>query len=34
VPRVWTQEKDETVFLCGCKHSAAAPRCDGTHKEL
>ena len=31
-PVVWTQEKDETVFLCGCKHTGSKPRCNGTHK--
>jgi CDGSH-type Zn-finger protein len=34
VPRVWTQQTDETVFLCGCKHTGTAPRCDGSHKAL
>lgn len=33
-PVVWKQEKDETVFLCGCKHAGNAPFCDGTHRSL
>ena len=33
-PVVWTQEKNETAFLCGCKHSSKGQFCDGTHKKL
>lgn len=33
-PVVWTQEKDATVFLCGCKRTGSKPRCNGTHKSL
>lgn len=33
-PVVWTQEKDQTAFLCGCKHSGKVPFCDSTHKKL
>jgi CDGSH-type Zn-finger protein len=34
MPVVWTQEKDKTVFLCGCKRSGNKPFCDSTHKAL
>ena len=33
-PRMFSNEKDETVYLCGCKHTHNAPFCDGTHKTL
>ena len=33
-PTAFTAEKTETVFLCGCKHTANAPYCDGTHTKL
>lgn len=33
-PVIWTNEKDETVFLCGCKRTGGSPRCDGSHKKL
>jgi CDGSH-type Zn-finger protein len=33
-PMAWTQEKDQTAWLCGCKRSAKFPFCDGTHKKL
>jgi CDGSH iron-sulfur domain-containing protein 3 len=33
-PVIWTQEKDETVLLCGCKRSGTLPRCDASHKRL
>jgi CDGSH-type Zn-finger protein len=31
---VFLQEKDQTAFLCGCKRSANAPHCNGTHNKL
>jgi CDGSH-type Zn-finger protein len=34
VPVAWTQDRDEKVFLCGCKHTGTGPRCDGSHKNL
>jgi CDGSH-type Zn-finger protein len=33
-PKVWTQDKDQTAFLCGCKRSMKFPFCDGTHNKL
>ena len=27
-------EKDGTLYFCGCKHTGAAPLCDGTHNSL
>jgi CDGSH iron-sulfur domain-containing protein 3 len=33
-PVVWTQEKDQTGFLCGCKRSGTPPFCNGTHNKL
>ncbi len=33
-PVVFTAEKSETVYLCGCKHTAKSPFCDGTHETL
>ena len=33
-PVVWRAEADETAWLCGCKHTGAGPRCDGTHNAL
>ncbi len=33
-PIVFTAEKSETVYLCGCKHSGTKPICDGTHRKL
>ena len=33
-PIVFTAEKDETVYLCGCKHTGEGPRCDGSHKTV
>jgi CDGSH-type Zn-finger protein len=33
-PVIWTQEKDQTAWLCGCKRSAKFPFCDGTHNKL
>jgi CDGSH iron-sulfur domain-containing protein 3 len=31
---IWTHDKDETVYLCGCKRSGKRPYCDGTHNKL
>jgi len=28
----YTAEKDETVWLCQCKHTKNPPFCDGSHK--
>jgi CDGSH-type Zn-finger protein len=33
-PVIFTQDKDETVYLCGCKQTGKGPRCDGSHKSL
>ena len=33
-PVIFTQDKDQTVYMCGCKHSANGMRCDGTHNKL
>jgi CDGSH-type Zn-finger protein len=33
-PVVWTQQKDQTVMLCGCKGSGKVPFCDGSHSSL
>ena len=33
-PVIFTQDKDETVFLCGCKQTGKGPRCDGSHKSI
>jgi CDGSH iron-sulfur domain-containing protein 3 len=33
-PKVWTNDKDQTAWLCGCKRSAKFPFCDGTHNKL
>lgn len=33
-PVIFTQDKDETVYLCGCKQTGKGPRCDGSHKGL
>jgi len=33
-PLVFTAEKSETVYLCGCKQTGDAPFCDGTHSTL
>ena len=33
-PVIFTQGKDETVFLCGCKRSGKPPFCDGTHSKI
>jgi CDGSH-type Zn-finger protein len=33
-PIIWTQDKDQTVLLCGCKHSAKMPICDQSHRKL
>lgn len=33
-PEVFTAEKDETVFVCQCKQTGTAPRCDGSHKGI
>jgi len=33
-PVIFTQQKDETVFFCGCKRTGKPPMCDETHKSL
>ncbi len=33
-PLVFVAEKDETVFLCGCKQTGNRPACDRAHKSL
>jgi CDGSH-type Zn-finger protein len=33
-PVVWTQEKDQAGFLCGCKRTGSPPFCNGTHNKL
>ncbi len=33
-PVIWTQEKTETVLLCGCKRTGTAPICDRSHLKL
>lgn len=33
-PHVFTQDKDQTAWLCGCKRSGKRPHCDSTHKKL
>jgi CDGSH-type Zn-finger protein len=33
-PLVFTANKDETVYLCGCKHTKTPPICDGSHNRL
>ena len=33
-PVIWTQQKDETAFLCGCKRTGNAPLCDRSHLKL
>jgi CDGSH-type Zn-finger protein len=33
-PVIWTQDKDETVLLCGCKRTAGGPKCDAAHRNL
>ncbi len=33
-PVVFTAEKSETVYLCGCKHTGDRPFCDDTHETL
>jgi CDGSH-type Zn-finger protein len=30
----YTPEKDESVWLCQCKHTKNPPFCDGSHKGL
>ncbi len=34
MPVAFTPEKTETVYLCGCKHSAKGAFCDGSHNKL
>jgi len=29
-----TAEASKKVFFCGCKYSAKAPLCDGSHNKL
>jgi CDGSH-type Zn-finger protein len=26
--------EDRTLYFCGCKHTAGAPLCDGSHNKL
>lgn len=33
-PVIWTQDKDATVLLCGCKRTGTAPICDQSHRQL
>ena len=33
-PVKYTAEASKKVFFCGCKHTAKAPLCDGTHNKL
>ena len=33
-PLVIVAEKDETLFLCGCKQTGSGLACDGAHKSL
>jgi CDGSH iron-sulfur domain-containing protein 3 len=33
-PIVWKAPKDETMWLCGCKHTGMAPECDGSHETV
>jgi CDGSH-type Zn-finger protein len=33
-PVVWTQEKDQVGYLCGCKRTGNKPFCDSTHRKL
>ena len=30
----WKAEADKTMYFCGCKATAKAPFCDGTHQRL
>jgi CDGSH-type Zn-finger protein len=30
----FTTERTETVYFCGCKHSANGAFCDGSHNKL
>jgi CDGSH-type Zn-finger protein len=33
-PVIWTQEKDQTAMLCGCKRTKTGPICDRAHLQL
>jgi CDGSH iron-sulfur domain-containing protein 3 len=33
-PVIWTQDKDQTALLCGCKRTGKAPLCDAAHLKL
>ena len=33
-PIIWTHDKDETRYLCGCKQTGKGPLCDGAHNKL
>ncbi|MCB1774387.1 MAG: CDGSH iron-sulfur domain-containing protein, partial [Gammaproteobacteria bacterium] len=33
-PTPYQAEKSGTAYFCGCKHSAGAPLCDGSHGKL
>jgi len=33
-PKVFKAEKDQTAYMCTCKHTSNPGMCDGTHKNL
>ena len=33
-PILFTAEKSETIYLCGCKRTSDKPFCDMTHKKI
>ena len=34
LPQTYTAAKSRTLYFCGCKHTASAPLCDGSHNAL
>ena len=34
VPKVFTQEADQSAYICQCKRTGNEPFCDGTHNDL